>query len=136
MLLNRNNLYLLIFPWKSGSIHFRTLDGPPRLGVLVTDLVPDFRVKYGRRGPSTLGLLVDSEIVLSTRYGKTMVFINKTLSTEAAYQQDLINRDLLSTSLIVGKVGPGMWCGKFNSTSNVIFFFEKKVVKFSQCDTP
>jgi hypothetical protein len=92
MLLNRDNLYLLIFPWKSGSIHFRTLDGPPRLEVLVTDLVPDFRVKYGRRGPSTLGLLVDSEIVLSTRYGKTMVFINKTLSTEAAYQQDLINK--------------------------------------------
>jgi hypothetical protein len=53
-----------------------------------------------------LGLLVDSEIVLSTRYGKTRVFINKTLSTETAYQQDLINRDLLSTRLIVGKVGP------------------------------
>jgi hypothetical protein len=66
-----------------------------------------------------LGLLVDSEIVLSTRYGKTMVFINKTISTETAYQQDLINRDLLSTRLIVGKVGPGMWCDKFNSTSNV-----------------
>ena len=41
-----------------------------------------------------LGILVDSEIVLSTRYGKTRVFINKTLSTETAYQQDLINRDL------------------------------------------
>ena len=26
-----------------------------------------------------VGLLVDSEIVLSTRYGKTRVFINKTL---------------------------------------------------------
>ena len=39
---------------------------------------------------------------------KTRVFINKPLSTETAYQQDLINRDLLSTSLIVGKVGPGM----------------------------
>jgi hypothetical protein len=64
-----------------------------------------------------IGLLVDSEIVLSTRYGKTRVFINKTLSTETSYQQDLINRDLLSTRLIVGKVGPGMWCGKFNSTS-------------------
>ena len=37
-----------------------------------------------------LGLLVDSEIVLSTRYGKTRVFINKTLSTETVYQQDLI----------------------------------------------
>jgi hypothetical protein len=34
-----------------------------------------------------LGLLVDSEIVLSTRYGKTTVFINK----------NLINRDCLST---------------------------------------
>jgi hypothetical protein len=34
-----------------------------------------------------LGILVDSEIVLSTSYGKTMVFINK----------NLINRDRLST---------------------------------------
>ena len=75
-----------------------------------------------------LGLFVDSEIVLSTSYGKTRVFINKTLSTETAYQQDLIKRDLLSTRLIRGKVGPGirgkvgpgMWCGKFNSTSNVL----------------
>ena len=64
-----------------------------------------------------IGLFVDSEIVLSTSYGKTRVFINKTLSTETAYQQDLINRDLLSTRLIVGKVGPGMWCGNCNSTS-------------------
>ncbi len=79
-----------------------------------------------------LGLLVDSEIVVWTRYGKTMVFINKTLSTETAYQQDLINRDLSSTSLIACKVDPGMLCGKFDSTSNVNFFFEKqKVVKFS-----
>jgi hypothetical protein len=69
---------------------------------------------------SAVGILVDSEIVLSTRYGKTRVFINKTLSTETAYQQDLINRDLLSTRLIVGKVGPGTRCGKFNSTSNVL----------------
>ncbi len=68
----------------------------------------------------TLGLLVDSEIVLSTRNGKVMVFINKTLSTETSYQKDLINRDLLSTRLIVGKVGSGMWCGKSNSTSNVL----------------
>jgi hypothetical protein len=67
-----------------------------------------------------IGILVDSEIVLSTRYGKTRVFVNKTLSTETAYQQDLINRDLLATRLIVGKVGPGMSCGKFNSTSNVL----------------
>ena len=36
-----------------------------------------------------VGLLVDSEIA---RYGKTIVFINKTLSTETAYQQDLINK--------------------------------------------
>jgi hypothetical protein len=36
----------------------------------------------------TTAILVDSEIVLSTRYGKTRVFINKTL----------INRDHLSTS--------------------------------------
>ena len=57
-----------------------------------------------------VGLLVDSEIVLSTRYGKTMVFINK----------NLINRDLLPTWLIRGKVGPGMWCVKFNITSNVL----------------
>ena len=55
-----------------------------------------------------VGMFVDSEIVLSTSYGKTRVFINKTLSTETAYQQDLINRDLLSTRLIVGKVGSGM----------------------------
>jgi len=38
-------------------------------------------------------LLVDSDIVLSTRYGKVRVFINKTLSTETAYQQGLINRN-------------------------------------------
>ncbi len=66
---------------------------------------------------SVVGMFVDSEIVLSTSYGKTRVFINKTLSTETAYQQDLINRDLLSTRLIRGKVGPGMWCGNCNSTS-------------------
>ncbi len=74
-----------------------------------------------KRGMWNLGLLVYSEIVLSTRYGpsygKTMVFINNTLvSTETSYQQDLINRDLLSTSLIVGKVGPGIswtrWGGR------------------------
>ncbi len=69
-----------------------------------------------------IGFPVDSKMVLSTRYGKTMVFINKTLSTETTYQQGRINSDLLSTSLIVGKVGPGMWCDKFNSTSNVIYF--------------
>jgi hypothetical protein len=73
-----------------------------------------------------LGILGDSEIVLSNRYGKTMVFINKTLSTETAYQQDLINRDLLSTSLIVDKVGSDLCCDKFNSTSDINFFFEKQ----------
>ena len=45
-------------------------------------------VEYGR-----VGFLVDSEIVLSTRYGKSRVFINKSLSTETSYQQDLMNRD-------------------------------------------
>jgi hypothetical protein len=45
-----------------------------------------------------VGLLVDSEIVLSTRYGKTMVFINKTfinrdrLSTRPYQQRPLINK--------------------------------------------
>ena len=37
-----------------------------------------------------LGLLVDSEIVLSTRYVKTMVFINK----NPAYQQGPLIQDL------------------------------------------
>jgi hypothetical protein len=81
----------------------------------------------------SIGILVDSEIVLSTRYGKTMVFINKTLSTETAYQQDLIMRDLLSTRLIVGKVGPGMWCGKFNSTSNVLLCETQRKVNMYGC---
>ncbi len=81
----------------------------------------------------TLGLLVDSEIVLLTRYGKVMVFINKTLSTETSYQQDLINRDLLSTRLIVGKVGSGMWCGKFNITSNVLVCETQRKVNMYGC---
>ena len=72
---------------------------------------------------SSVGLLVDSEIVLSTRYGKTMVFINK----------NLINRDLLSTWLIRGKVGPGMWCGKFNSTSNVLVCETQRKVNMYGC---
>ena len=80
-----------------------------------------------------VGILVDSEIVISTRYGKTRVFINKTLSTETVYQQDLINRDLLSTSLIVGKVGPGMWCDKFNSTSNVLVCEKQRKVNMYGC---
>ena len=35
-------------------------------------------------------LLVDSEIVLSSRYSKSRVFIRKTLSTMTTYQQDLL----------------------------------------------
>jgi hypothetical protein len=45
--------------------------------------------RENRTPEEKVGLLVDSEIVLSTRYGKTMVFINK----------NLINRDHLSTRL-------------------------------------
>ena len=41
----------------------------------------------GESPNSEVGLFVDSEIVLSTSYGKTRVFINK----------NLINRDHLST---------------------------------------
>jgi len=78
-------------------------------------------------------MFVDSEIVLSTSYGKTRVFVNNTLSTETAYQQDLINRDLLSTWLIRGKVGPGMWCVKFNSTSNVLVCVTKRKVYMYGC---
>jgi len=55
-----------------------------------------------------IGLLVDNEIDSSTRYSKASVFINKTLSTETAYQQDLITRGRLSTRLIFGKLGEGM----------------------------
>jgi hypothetical protein len=44
---------------------------------------------------TSIGLLVHNEIDLSTRNGNVMVFINKT-----AYQQDVINRDRLSTWLI------------------------------------
>jgi hypothetical protein len=80
-----------------------------------------------------VGLLVDSEIVFSTRYGQTMVFINKTLSTETSYQQDLINRDLLSTRFIVGKVGSGMWCVKFNSTSTVLVCETQRKVNMYEC---
>ncbi len=90
-------------------------------------------LKCNRHGCFTVGLLVDREIVWSTRYGKTRVFINKTLSTETAHQQDLINRDLLSTSLIVVKVGPGMWCGKFNSTSNVLVCETQRKVNMYGC---
>ena len=57
----------------------------------------------------------------------------KTLSTETTYQQDLINRDLLSTWLIRGKVGPGMWCVKFNSTSNVLVCVTQRKVNMYGC---
>ena len=90
-------------------------------------------IRSCRPTPLLVGILVDSEIVLSTRYGKTRVFINKTLSTETAYQQDLINRDLLSTRLIVGKVGPGMWCGKISSTSNVLVCETQRKVNMYGC---
>jgi hypothetical protein len=46
--------------------------------------------------PIDLGILVDSEIVLSSRYGKTRVFINK----------NLINRDSLSTRPYQVYIGP------------------------------
>jgi hypothetical protein len=62
-----------------------------------------------------------------------MVFINKTLSTETVYQQDLINRDLLSKRLIVGKVGSSTWCGKFNSTSNVLVCETPRKVNMYGC---
>ena len=52
-----------------------------------------------------LGILVDSQIDFSTRNGKAKVFMNKTLSIETTYQKDVINRDRLSTRLIVGKLG-------------------------------
>jgi hypothetical protein len=57
-----------------------------------------------------IGILVESEIVLPTTYGKARVFINETFSTETSYQ----------LGLIVGKLGEGMRCCKFNSTSNVL----------------
>jgi hypothetical protein len=44
----------------------------------------------------------------------------KTLSTETAYQQGLVNKDLLFTSLIVVKLGPGMWCYKKSSQIFVV----------------
>ncbi len=90
-------------------------------------------ILQGNGAQGEVGLLVDSEIVLSTRYGKVMVFINKTLSTETSYQRDLINRDILSTRLIVGKVGSGMWCVKFNSTSNVLVCETQRKVNMNGC---
>jgi hypothetical protein len=73
----------------------------------------------GDLGYRKLGLLVDSEIVLSldtvrpgcssTRPYQQRPLINKTVSTETSDQQ----------GLIVGKLGQGMRCCKCNSTSNV-----------------
>ncbi len=62
-----------------------------------------------------IGILVDSESVLSTRYGKTRGFINKNLINRDRFstRPSSVNRDLLSTSLIVGKIGIGMWCVKY-----------------------
>ena len=81
---------------------------------------PRREVEILGRSSSTLGLLVVSEIDSSIRNGNTRWFINKTLSTETTYQQDVINRDRLSTWLMVGKLGQGMRCWKCNSTSNVL----------------
>jgi hypothetical protein len=44
----------------------------------------------GMWGYDQIGILVDNEIDLSTRNGKTRVFINKTLSKETSYHQDVI----------------------------------------------
>jgi hypothetical protein len=60
-----------------------------------------------RRYFTTIGILVDSEIDLSTRYGKDRVFINKALSTETAYQhlKTLSTETTYQQGLIVGKLG-------------------------------
>jgi hypothetical protein len=64
-------------------LHDEVMDGrrPPRSRVWKTT------VELSNSNPA-LGIFVDSEIDLSTRYGKDRVFINKTLSTD---------RDSLST---------------------------------------
>ena len=90
----------------STRVHFRFLDVNPFGGVSCTgfadgDCLWDLSLgqctgdgKFdGEKSRTGVGILVDSEIVLSTRYGKTMVFINKTLSTETSYQQDLIKSE-------------------------------------------
>ena len=63
------------------SILMITLDDRPGGSGPVFGVAGWVRSRFG------VGILVDSEIVLSTSYGKTMVFINK----------NLINRDRLST---------------------------------------
>ncbi len=64
----------LILPYLTGSFHSSFIEEYAG-GLLMALQKP-------------VGMFVDSEIVLSTSYGKTRVFINKTLSTETAYQQD------------------------------------------------
>jgi hypothetical protein len=66
-----------------------------------------------------IGILVDSEIDVSTRHGKTRVFINKTLSTETAYQQGLIVgklRCLFSPH----QVNHGGWCPEASPASQSV----------------
>ena len=46
-----------------------------------------------------------------------------TLSTETSYLQ----------GLIVGKIDPGMWCDKFNSTSNVLVCETQRKVYMYGC---
>ena len=72
----------------------------------------------------TVGILVDGEIDLSTRNGNVRVFINSRYlkSNPVLINKTVINRDHLSTWLIVGKIGQGMRShdhGKCNSNSNV-----------------
>ena len=61
-----------------------------------------------------------ADINYSTLSAKCDTLINKTLSTETVYQQDVINRDRLSKWLMVGKLGQGMRRCKCNSTSNAL----------------
>jgi hypothetical protein len=69
---------------------------------------------------TTLGSLLIVRLSYQLDTVRPWCLSTKTLSTETTYQQDHINIDLLSTSLIVGELGSGMWCDKFNSTSNVL----------------
>ena len=68
-------------------------------------------------------MLVDIEIDLSTRNGNTRVFITVILTLSSPViinTETVINRDRLSTWLIVGKLGQGMRCCKCNSNCNVL----------------
>jgi hypothetical protein len=66
-----------------------------------------------------VGMLVDSVIDLSTRNGVYQQSLS-TLSNQVGINKTIINRDRLSTWLIVGKLGQGMRCCKCNSNSNVL----------------